>query len=793
MEKRDVPPDSSLLSRVPRGILFWWILLGSASLWTGCAGPGFLGGMSPFQGPRKGAFRQGSGKGGPRAAEKNKGVRRFAGAAESRGGALEEVVLTAGRRKENLFDIPRAVTVVNQQKIDRESRVSILDTLEDQPGIWVEKRTMTTSDPVIRGFSGANILALVDGCSLSTLWGEGGEGGDDMYGKVDSESVSRIEVIRGPGSALYGSNALGGVINFITRSCPVGYTKEGIVAGGRTKAGYGSASRYVLFRQEGWLAAPFLRLFGGATTHSLDDTEGGRGVGVQHPTGGRDRNFDFKGSWKAAPGREFILSAQGVHRDKVRRFYRPLEANFNDREAVTLTWRERGLGSLLDSLEGKLYFQDKRDERKDYARQRTGEARWRTFSGDLQGTRVLGEDHTVTAGVHFHQDKGETPDDEQFTWRYWISGIKEKVAPDSVWNDLGLFVLDEWRVSDLFTLNGSFRFDRFHFHSDVDDNYTLYVNNRRGTVFPPGYDALSDQFAEDKSAWSGGLGVTAHLSREVRLLADWTRGFRLNPPRFGITQTDFGILVPEKFMEPVTNDTYELGLRARSEAVRGSCFVWYSSIRNWQALAPGEFRGRDWFDFNQNGSRDPGETVFRTQTGKAYLYGLEAQATLELKVLARALSWPSLEGWSLRGGFAWDYGRDFAAKKGNGGKSEPMLKTQPALGVVKLEWEDSDPSRKGWFEFRVRMVRAYTKIPSGEWAEGVGYLKNPQDPGSGKIRRHSRLPGYTLLDLRGGLNLGRGVSLAGAVENLTNKRYRAAHSRWDGPGTNVQVTLEVRF
>ena len=287
--------------------------------------------------------------------------------------------------------------------------------------------------------------------------------------------------------------------------------------------------------------------------------------------------------------------------------------------------------------------------------------------------------------------------------------------------------------------------------------------------------------------------MTFHVSREVHLLADWTRGFRLNPPRFGITRTDFGILVPESFQDPATNDTYEVGVRARGEDFRGSCFLWYSSIRNWQALAPGTYNGRAWFDFNHNGVRDPGEAVFRTQKGKAYLYGLEMEGALDLAFLGRALSWEGLEGWSLQGGFAWDYGRDFAQKKGLGGKVEPMQKTQPAMGVVKLKWEDSDQARKGWFELRIRMVRAYTKIPSGDWADGVGYLKDPQDPSSGKIRRHTRLPGYTLLDVRGGVALGKGVSLTGALENLTDKKYRAAHSRWDGPGINFLTTLEVKF
>jgi hypothetical protein len=52
-----------------------------------------------------------------------------------------------------------------------------IDSLRYEPGVWLEHRTTSTADPILRGFAGADLLALVDGNTLSTLWGEGGEGG----------------------------------------------------------------------------------------------------------------------------------------------------------------------------------------------------------------------------------------------------------------------------------------------------------------------------------------------------------------------------------------------------------------------------------------------------------------------------------------------------------------------------------------------------------------------------------------------------------------------------------------
>ena len=72
----------------------------------------------------------------------------------------------------------------------------------------------------------------------------------------------------------------------------------------------------------------------------------------------------------------------------------------------------------------------------------------------------------------------------------------------------------------------------------------------------------------------------------------------------------------------------------------------------------------------------------------------------------------------------------------------------------------------------------------------VGYLVDPQDNGSGLLRPYG-LPGYTVYDVRGGLEIGDGVSLTIALENVTDKKYRTAHSRMDAAGRSLLVGLEI--
>ena len=687
-------------------------------------------------------------------------------------GGTDDIIVTATRTARKEFDTPRAVTIETKESIERKNQPTLMDCLDESIGVWVEKRTMTTSDPVIRGFAGGNLLALVDGCTLTTLWGEGGYAGDDMYGKVDSESIERIEVIRGPSSVLYGSNALGGVLNFITRSSPIDYTTSGFEVGGRTKLSYGSAADHYMARQEFYGALPRFKFFIGGTSHKFGDTEGGRGVGTQSPTGGRDYNWDFKGEYLIQDNQELSLSIQDVKRNKVRRYYRPTQNNFNDREAMTLTWKATDLGDLFESLEVKGYFQDKFDQRDDLANRRTGETKTKTWSGDVQAVSAPGEAHRLTYGLHYQEDRGESPDDEQFTWTMWDTGVKAKDAPDSTWNDFGLYIQDEWDFAERWTAIGSVRYDVFHFNSDVDKYYT-----------PPGagYDPFLDDYSDNHGVFSGGLGVVYHLNKEINLVANLSRGYRLFAPKFGLTQHGYGVVAPHDFLDPIVSHTVEVGGKMRSERFSANCFTYYSSIRDWQTNVPGRYNGSDWYDFNGNTLRDANESIYVTETGRANVYGLEIETESRLDLFHDDLP----DDWFFKAGFAWNYGNDYA-------NDEPLRHTQPARLLLAIRWQDRDQERNGWFEFSADCVRQYTRIPSDRLDNDVGYFTDPQDPTSGKLREDG-LPGYTVLDVRGGLDLCEDLSLTMAVENIGDKKYRRAHSRWDEPGVNFLASLTYRF
>ncbi|MCK4762945.1 MAG: TonB-dependent receptor [Candidatus Aminicenantes bacterium] len=126
-----------------------------------------------------------------------------------------EMTVTATLTKKDTFEIPKPVSIVNQQKILEKAPNNITDLLPELPGVDVNGVGANQSRPVIRGFRGQRILLLEDGIRMNNSRRQQNFG--EIPALVDVSAVERIEIVRGPASVLYGSDAIGGVVNIITK------------------------------------------------------------------------------------------------------------------------------------------------------------------------------------------------------------------------------------------------------------------------------------------------------------------------------------------------------------------------------------------------------------------------------------------------------------------------------------------------------------------------------------------------------------------------------------------------
>ena len=127
-----------------------------------------------------------------------------------------QIVVTASRSEQNIMDLPLSVSLVSQRKIMEKNVISLEKALMYEPGVTVIKNQLN-----IRGASGYTMgagsrsLLLLDGLPLM-----GSASGNITWDVIPVSEIDRVEIVKSGGSAMYGSGAMGGVVNIITRNAP---------------------------------------------------------------------------------------------------------------------------------------------------------------------------------------------------------------------------------------------------------------------------------------------------------------------------------------------------------------------------------------------------------------------------------------------------------------------------------------------------------------------------------------------------------------------------------------------
>src|SRR5207249_11340086 len=142
--------------------------------------------------------------------------------------SLSPIVVTAGKREQSLQDVIASVALVSDSQIARRAVASIDEAVDRTPGVQFLNGQVNIrgSTGYVQGL-GSRVLLLVDGVPANQ-----GDRGGINWDLVPLEEVQRVEVAKGAGSSLYGSSALGGVVNVITRDIAAGWHARLRASGG---------------------------------------------------------------------------------------------------------------------------------------------------------------------------------------------------------------------------------------------------------------------------------------------------------------------------------------------------------------------------------------------------------------------------------------------------------------------------------------------------------------------------------------------------------------------------------
>ena len=329
-----------------------------------------------------------------------------AGQTEALDLSLEELlkvdVMTASRKTQSLQDVASAVFVISREEIERSGATSIPEALRMAPGVQVARLANNRWAVSVRGFNGrfANkLLVLMDGRSIysplfsGVLW----EAEDTLL-----EDVDRIEVIRGPGAAMWGSNAVNGVINIITRKARDTQGSMLIAAGGSEEGALGA------FRYGGKAGDGHFRVWGKAFAR-------GESVNLEGEPGNDDwhaARVGFRGDWPTGPASRLMISGTAYDSDTGDRWnvpsltsptgFTPTDGLQNNKGAHVLGRQE---WTLADGSEAALQTYVDYSE---IGMEGMFQERQTTFDLDFQHRIRLGERHDVIWGLDYRYTHDST-------------------------------------------------------------------------------------------------------------------------------------------------------------------------------------------------------------------------------------------------------------------------------------------------------------------------------------------------------------------------------------------------
>lgn len=696
--------------------------------------------------------------------------------------ALQPMTVTATRREQSVNDVPVSVSVLSREQLDQQNVNNIKDLVRNEPGVSVggagQRAGITGYN--IRGIDADRVLTQIDGVEVPASFFNGPYA-QTHRNYVDPEIVKRVEILRGPASALYGSSAIGGAVSYFTLDAD-DIIKDGKDVGARLKTGYSSAddswlkSATVAGRHEQFDALLHLSQRDGHETESYGST-GGTGLNrtEANPEDVRTTNLLAKLGWNYNDSDRLQLTYEKYKDDRDTSQLSAVGGPFNagsgfnyyeSREGNDTITRERfglehslALDSLLaDKLKWSLNYQvAKTDQRtaehyvpknfftgaatRDVMRYRDTTYKDRQWVFDVQLDKAfsLGQtDHLLTYGTTLKREEVTGLRTGYGICLQALSSSCTSVGatsatdsltpqsdfPDPTIKTYSLFAQDEIRWNQWTFLPG-LRYDYTRMRPELTDEFLA-------TVTSSGVTEYND---EDKT-WhrvSPKLGVTYAFDEHYTWFGQYAEGFRTPTAKalYGRFENVAGgyTVEPNPDLDPETSRGVETGLRGQFDGGSFDMTLFYN-------------RHHDFIDENAITANSDALAFQSQNISHASIRGAEVKGRLNLD------SFGALPGLYTQGSIAYARGR-------NDDTGEALNSVNPLTGLFGLGYEQE---RFGGL-LNWTLVKRKTRIDDSNF--------NSPDGSSSQFVS----PGFGILDLTGYYKVSDDLTVNAGLYNLTDKKY----------------------
>jgi hemoglobin/transferrin/lactoferrin receptor protein len=695
------------------------------------------------------------------------------------------VTVTASRGiDEQTFRVPQPTSSTTREQIDARPYALLPQALREEAGILVQQTSAGQVSPTIRGFTGTSNVYLIDGVRLNTSAWRGGP--SQYFGWVEGTAVERLEVVRGPGSVQYGSDALGGTINVLTKQRP--YSTGGLQIGGEAATELRTADRSTGGQAELSLRSAAATFRVGGSTRRIQDLRSGGGIDshsaatrflglpstVFDPSRLKDTAFDQSGGFvvgSARAGDTGTINGTFMHENQTgasrydriyggdglyKSGFSPQTLDFG-----MVRYQETSVAGF-DAVSGTFSVNRQSDGRFEQTRPTAAldqqRSDTRALGYQLLANRMAGPRHQISTGTEFY-DEAITASREQVNpLTAAVTSQRPDIPNGTEYKNFGVFAQDVMElVPNRVSVRGGLRYGRFNF----------------STVADPAFGVTPDSVTMNAVTFQ--TGAVVRVSEQVNATLSVSRGFRASNSAdlgsiglsggggFGISpsaaaalggfvgstgSTDAvstGVAIPA--LRPEVVYAYEPGVRIRAGRFSGALTAFdleYLDTPQRRAIVfPGNVVGTSIFGY-QVVRQDAAGLAYIAQdirpigtsvnVDRARVLGFEANGDVRL-----TRQWTATAYYAMSNGKLQSTG-------------EYMRRMSPPIGGARLRWS----AARTWVEGAVTFAQAQTRLNSGDLT----------DARIGATRTRTSITNYfngTATDLglvKGGILLATGETVA---------------------------------
>lgn len=702
---------------------------------------------------------------------------------------LDEVVISVNRWQQSKSEIPHTIKSIPAEEVLHFSPQTTADLLGTKGGVFIQKSQMGGGSPMIRGFAANRVLIVVDGVRMNNAIYRAGNLHNVI--SIDAQSLENTEIIFGPGSVIYGSDALGGVMSFNSLSPKLSTTNQ-FESFGKAYTRFSSTNFEKTFHGS--------YNFGGkkwagviSTTYSnFDDLKMGSHGPDEYKRphyvektkfSGEDRitqnsnpriqkytgydQFNLLGKLRYRPNNklDILFSAQHSQTGDIPRYDRLIQ--YKDDELKYAEWyygpqkwslistqikykQDHTLFDKISFITGYQKYEESRHDRKlnnEWLRNRTEDLN--IYSFNLDFGKQFDSKSELFYGIEGYFNQVNSTGISNNLLNNETKEIAPRYSDGSKYGSIAGYYSFKYNVSKKIIFQMGSRFTHTHLE---------------GTFDPRFYSFPFEGFNLNNSAFNGNLGIVWHPSKDWQINLHGSTGFR--SPNIDDLAKVFdsepgNVVVPNPDLKPEYARSMELSiLRTYQNKLKFEITGFYTWLKDAMVRRAYDGLGQD--SIMYDGELSKVEALVNAES--ATIYG----TSINLEYLFN-------NQWRTR--------HDLTFTKGEDKEGLPMRHVPPTFGNSHFIYEGQKWFIDLYFSYNGKI--AFSDLALDEIDKPHLYATDSNgNPYS---------PSWWTMNLKTNFKVNNSVTISGGVENIFNKRYRPYSSGIVAPGINFTGSVLIKF